>query len=363
MQPAGPLAGLRVLDLSHHVAGPYCTKLLAVCGADVVKVERPWGGDPLRRAAPLDGDVSLAFLDLNVNKRGVTLDLRRDRERALELAARADVVVESFRPGTLARLGLGYDELRARKPEVVLTSISNFGQTGPYRDLDATEIVLYAMGHEMYGTGQPDAEPMSMAPRLNLCFAGQTAAVGTMACVLGGTSEWIDVSIMETFLTSIDRRADSLVAYAYCGEKMTRLASLGMRDLPPQYNRARDGWFHLGASSRSWPTLAALAGEDRDPEDRQAFLERWASWCAAHGKLETVAALQAAGIPAAPVNSVADLAADPQLAARGFFRDTGGRRLVGPFARFAGTPGEVRFPAPQLGEHNDEIFTGSGVRW
>src|SRR5439155_23920504 len=116
----------------------------------------------------------------------------------LGLVAGADVVVESVRPGTIERLGLGWDALLAANPRVVLTSISNFGQTGPYRDLDATEIVLYAMGHEMYGTGQPDREPISMAPGLNLAFAGQTAAVATVACALAGGPEWIDVSIMKT---------------------------------------------------------------------------------------------------------------------------------------------------------------------
>ena len=257
----------------------------------------------------------------------------------------ADVVVESFRPGTLERLGLGWDGLCATNPRVVLTSISNFGQTGPYRDLDATEIVLYAMGHEMYGTGQPDAEPMSMAPRLNLCFAGQTAAVATMAAVLGGGPEWVDVSIMECFLASIDRRADSLVAYQYCGEKMTRMASVGVPGTPPQYNRAADGWFHLGATSRDPERLAEVAGGDD-----------FFAWAAARPKREVVAALQAAGIPAAPVNSVADLAADPHLAAREFFVDVGGRRHVGLPIRFAETPGRLSRAAPKLGEHNDELL-------
>src|SRR3989442_11093840 len=112
----------------------------------------------------------------------------------------------------------------------------------------------------MYGRRRPVLEPMSMAPRLNLCFAGQTAAVATMAAVLGGGPEWVDVSIMECFLASIDRRADSLVAYQYCGEKMTRMASVGVPGTPPQYNRAADGWFHLGATSRDRDRLAGVSG-------------------------------------------------------------------------------------------------------
>src|SRR5205085_1928795 len=134
-------------------------------------------------------------------------------------------------------------------------------------------------------------------------------------------------------------------------EKMTRAASLGLRDVPPQYNRARDGWFHLGASARDWRRLAAVAGEDGEPEDRAAFLARWSSWCAERGKQEIVEALQAAGVPAAPVNSVADLVDDAHLAAREFFVDVGGRRHVGPFARFTATPAPVPSPAPRLGAH------------
>jgi crotonobetainyl-CoA:carnitine CoA-transferase CaiB-like acyl-CoA transferase len=354
--PAGALEGLRVLDLTTHVAGPYCTKLLATCGADVLKVERPGSGDPMRRCGPFEpGGESLGFLDLNVGKRSLELDLRTERERFLELVAGADVVVESFRPGALDRMGLGYQEIREANPRVVLTSISSFGQTGPYRDLEATEIVLYAMGHEMYGTGQPDAEPMSMAPRLNLCFAGKTAAVATLAAVLHGRGDWIDVSIMETLVASIDRRADSLVSYIYCGEKMVRMPFVGFPGSPPTYTRAADGWVQLTASSTIWPALEAIMDEDGERGDDRH--QRWLAWCGARPKQEVVKRLQASAVPAAPVKSVADLASDEHLAAREFFEEVGGRRHVGPFARFSETPTSLGRPAPKLGEHNGETWS------
>lgn len=381
---SGPLAGLRVIDFSQGAAGPYCTRLLALYGATVIKVERPRTGDPMRYVGPFAGDQpgadrSLAFLHLNVNKQSVTLDLASTSGRAIALAlvAGADVVVESFRPGTMARFGLAYDELRAVKPAIVLTSISNFGQSGPYRDLPASEIVLYAMGHEMYGTGQPDGSPMSMAPRVNLHFAGQTAAVATMAAVLGqrahGGGEWIDCSIMEAFVSSVDRRAISLTAYDYTGEKMVRLASVAGIAIPPPYNICADGYFHCTVGSGPWWTAfvdaldQAFLREPRfappltDPVLREEFDAFWIPWCMARTKREIVEIFQKHGLPVAPVNSIADLMQDPQLVEREFFRAVthpiaGNAAYAGlPFI-MAETPGALCTAAPLLGADNARIF-------
>ncbi|HZQ34414.1 MAG TPA: CoA transferase [Dehalococcoidia bacterium] len=382
--PRGPLEGLRVLDLTQGAAGPYCTKLLALYGATVIKVERPRTGDLMRFAGPFVNDTpgaerSLAFLDLNSNKLGITLNLAcaTGRAIALELVRAADVVVESFRPGTLARLGLDYEALCAVKPEVVLASISNFGQTGPYRDLPASEIVLYAMGHEMYGTGQPDAEPASMAPGVNLRFAGQTAAVATIAAVLGrdahGRGDWIDVSIMECFAASIDRRAISLTAYDYTGEKMVRLASVQAVAIPPMFNICGDGYFHITVGQGPWwdAFVAALdqpflreprfAPPLTDPLLKEEFDAFWIPWCMARTKREIVELFQQHGLPVAPVNSIEDLVNDPHLAARGYFRElshpaTGAVRHTGLPWQMQGTPGALWKAAPLLGEDNAAVY-------
>jgi crotonobetainyl-CoA:carnitine CoA-transferase CaiB-like acyl-CoA transferase len=388
MEASGPLLGLRVLDLTQGVSGPYCTRLLAAYGASVLKVERPRTGDVMRYVGPFAGDEpgldrGLAFLDLNVNKRGVTLDLASCTGHAIarELVRSADVVVESFRPGTLGRLGLGYDELRCLKPDIVLTSISNFGQTGPYRDLPASEIVLYAMGHEMYGTGLPEAEPASMAPGVNLRFAGQTAAVATLGAVLGreahGCGDWVDVSIMECFASSIDRRAISLTAYEYTGEKMVRLATVQGIAIPPTFNLCQDGFIHMTIGSGPWWSAfvdavgAPFLREPRfappltDPLLREEFDAFWIPWCLARTKRQLVQLFQAAGIPCAPVNSIADLAADPHLQARDFFRPLA-HPVMGT-ASYAGlpwqmreTPGALWKAAPRLGEDNASEFGALG---
>lgn len=388
MQLTGPLEGLRIIDFTQAVAGPYCTKLLAAYGATVIKVERPRSGDPMRHLGPFVEDLpgadrGLAFLDLNVNKLGVTLDLAcaTGHAIAVDLIRGADMVVESFRPGTMARLGLSHDDLQRIEPEISLVSISNFGQTGPYRDLPASEIVLYAMGHEMYGTGQPDAEPLSMAPGVNLRFAGQNAAVAAMAAALGrrlhGGGEWVDLSIMETFVSSIDRRAISLVAYDYTGEKMVRIASVQGIAIPPMYNVCRDGFFHMTVGNGPWwnafvealdqPFLREprFAPPLTDPLLREEFDAFWIPWCLERDKREIVRIFQAGGLPCAPVNSVADLVADPQLAERDYFRTlchpvAGAARYAGlPFI-MSDTPGALRKAAPRLGEDNAGVFGALG---
>lgn len=384
---AGPLAGTVVVDLTRHVAGPACTRLLAAYGATVVKVEEPRRGDPMRWIGPFAGDVpgadrSLAFLDLNAGKLGVTLDLRTASGRALllELLDRADALVESFAPGTVDAWGIGWETLRARRPRLVMTSITSFGQDGPYRDLRATELVLYAMGHAMNAGGAAGRPPLGMAPMVALRTAGATAALATVAALYGarvhGCGDRVDQSIMEAFLASIDRRADSLTAYAYHGEITTR-ASMALRRLPPLYNRCGDGWFQLAVrNARGWDRLMALLGDDwtrdfagrhplQDGPVAEDFERRWTAWCMARGKAEITALLQSIGLSCAPLNDVGDLLDDAHLRARDFFATlqhpaAGAARYAGVPFRMSATPGALQRPAPQLGADNALVFGALG---
>jgi CoA:oxalate CoA-transferase len=383
----GPLSGVVVVDLTRHVAGPACTRLLAVSGATVIKVEEPRRGDPMRWIGPFAGDQpgadrSLGFLDLNAGKLGVTLDLGTASGRALllELVDRADLLVESFSPGVMASWGLSWEVLRQRRPRLVITSITSFGQDGPYRDIRATEIVLYAMGHAMNAGGGAQSPPLALAPMVALRTAGATAMLGTVAALfaarVNGEGDHVDVSIMETFLASIDRRADSLVAYAYNGETTTR-ESLARRRIPPLYNRCADGWFQLGVRNlRSWRRLLALLGPrwtaafgDRYPlpEGPLAvdFDLRWTEWCSNHGKAEIAAMLQDIGVSCAPLNDVGDLLDDPHLRERGFFCElahplAGAARYAGVPFRMSATPGGLQRPAPLLGADNALVLGALG---
>jgi crotonobetainyl-CoA:carnitine CoA-transferase CaiB-like acyl-CoA transferase len=222
-----PLAGLRILDVTHHVAGPFATRLLAAYGADVIKIEPP-GGDPARRApssvdgAPAEG-VSTRFLYLNTDKRSLVLDLRSNegRERFLALARDADAVVENFAPGVLDALGLGWPVLHALKPRLVLTSISNFGQTGPHRDWAGTNLTLFAAGGQMGLTGDPDREPLVNGGTQALMQAGLHGFAATVTAIFGarrsGRGAWVDISIQEVQAASLEGAGPAALWYGTDG--------------------------------------------------------------------------------------------------------------------------------------------------
>jgi crotonobetainyl-CoA:carnitine CoA-transferase CaiB-like acyl-CoA transferase len=377
------LEGVRVLDLTRHVAGPLCTKLLGDYGADVIKIEQPGCGDPARRFGPFAGKVphperSGLFLHLNTNKRSLSLNLHCDTGRAilLKLVRSSDILVENFRAGVMRSFGLDYARLKEINPGLVMTSISNFGQTGPYRDWSASELVLYAMGHEMWGTGAPDAEPATVANKLNLHIAGQAACVATL-CVyygaqLAGAGQQIDLSIMEVLAAAPDRRGVALVAYQYCGDRLGRKPAAQGIDPPPFLNSCADGLFEISVGINRWDEFVQAVGEEwiKDPSFRPPLRERaiserfnsyWAPWCMARTKREITDRFQLGGLPCAPLNTVADLVDDEQLTHRKFFVGID-HPVAGPLT-YPGAPFKmnepsyvIRRPAPLLGQHNAEIL-------
>src|SRR6266511_1804140 len=231
-----PLAGVTVIDLSEWVAGPHCSKLLADFGARVVKIEQP-GGDPARRMGPFpaddpDPERSGTFLHLNTNKESIVINVMRPEGAALvgELALGADVVIESFRPGTLASVGLAPADLIRRTPSQVVTSITPFGQSGPYRDWEMTEIVAFAMGG-MSASGVAGREPVKLAGNVVLMQSGATACTATLGALFHaqetGVGQHVDVASFETQNGSLDRRRYYLLSYAYSGTVAERAVAVG----------------------------------------------------------------------------------------------------------------------------------------
>ena len=379
------LGDLKVLDLTHHIAGSFCTKLLADYGADVVKIERPGIGDPARSIGPFHNDdphpeKSLTFFYLNTNKRGVTLNLKSPTGRRIlkELVADTDILVESFRPHVMPGHGLSYEVLRTVNPSLVMASITSFGQCGPYAEYKATELVIYGMGGAMYNTGYDDREPLGYGVPTAVYHAGAVAAAGTMGAFYGarykGIGQHVDISIMECLLGSVDRRIRNLLAYQYSGETDGRESLSG--GFANGYFLCKDGYFVMAASGPfMFPRLVKMMGDPpemtdpryttaggmRDPELRDRFETAVLSWAMEHTKAEIVALGEEHGLICAAVNNMDDVAEDRHFNERGVFVDIdhpvlGTVRSIGrPFVMNE-TPWKLRRPAPLLGQHNAEVY-------
>ncbi|MBI4312228.1 MAG: CoA transferase [Chloroflexi bacterium] len=385
---ASALGDIRVLDLSTHVAGPYCTKLLAGFGADVIKVEPPTG-DPARRIAPFFHDVpategSLLYLYLNTNKRSVTLDIAQvsGRDILRELVTWADVVVESFRPGTLDALGIGYKDLAALKPGIVMVSVTPFGQTGPYSGYKGSEIVESGLGGFMYTYGPYDRAPLMHGGHQVQYHCGANAATATMVALFHqramGEGQHVDVSHIETQAAT---NRDTTSLYGYMGAIRRRApkedpATADMGGIVP----SRDGYFIGGEGGipRSmqrgldWEELVGFfgredlrqfAGEEARQSRRKELLGIIREEYAKRSKYELVESAQQRHYMFGPVETPADVVHSPQMAARGFFT-TAEHPTTGP-VQFPGrpfvmseTPWQLRRRAPLLGEHNAEVYGG-----
>ena len=379
------LEGVTVLDLTHYIAGPYATRLLAEYGADVIKIERRDGGDGSRRAGPFPNgephiEKSGLFLHLNAGKRSVTLDLKdaRGAEVVKRLAAKADILVENFHPHVMPSLGLSYDVLSEINPMLVMVSISDFGQTGPYKDFRGSEIVDYALGGPFYFTGLADRNPVKLGGSVVQYYAGVHAAAATAtaftAATFRGEGDWVDVSIVEAQATSADRRTPMIAGYQYTGAINRR----GSGAAPP-VRPCADGYVNLQLGVGWWPRIAEMLGRPdltddprfRDPAeavkpenvDLQEAL--YFEWLLARNMTEAWAEAQANRVLSGPIYTMKDVLADPHFKARGFWEtidhpDAGPFDYPGlPFQTFGESKRPAR-PAPRLGEHTREVLADLG---
>ncbi len=379
--PPRPLDGLRVLELGQVLAGPYAAGMLAWFGAEVVKIEPPGTGDPIRRWRLLDGETSLWWTSLARNKKCVTLDLRRPegRDLARRLALASDVLIENFRPGTMEGWDLGPDRLAADAPDLVYARVSGFGQTGPDARRPGYASVCEAEGGLRHLTGYPGEVPVRANLSLGDTLAGLNAVIGILLALVargrrpGARGQTVDVSIVESVFACLE---SALPEYDRLGVVRGPSGATISGIVPSNTYPTRDGrQIVIGANSDSnYKRLmraigrAELADDARlaDNAGRVAHQEELeqaiAGWTSARDAGAILAALAAAEVPCGGIRTIADLAADPQLAARGAIErvDTpGGPLRVPAFApRLSATPGRTEWAGPTLGAHNREILGG-----
>ena len=382
MTTAAPLAGYRVLELAHLVAGPVCGLYLADMGADVIKIEAPGTGDASRSAYGSQyGGESAVFLTVNRNKRSVVLDLARPEGRAAfeRLVAGADVVVEAYRGGVAERLGIDWTRLSPINPRLVYCSLSAFGPEGPWRDKPGVDMLVQAMGGLMAVMGEPDGPPVLCgAPVLDTIgalMAGQGVLTALLHRERTGEGQRLDVSLLNGTLLA---HAARLSIFLATGEEPGRWGSGHPYIVPFQAFQARDGWVYVAVwIDRLWKPFCAAIGEPALADDaryatradrlaRRAELgEHLAKVFAARTVADWMARLEAHDVLCAPVNRYADLPADAQIQASRMLVEqdhprAGRIRTLDTPIRFSRTPGTIRTPAPALGEHTEIVLAESG---
>ena len=388
------LSNIKVLDFTQLIAGPYCTKLLADYGADVIKVERPGSGDGARSLGPFPKDESHpeksgTFLHLNTNKRSMTLDLKaaEGQRIARDLASQVDVVVESFRPGTMDRFGLRYEALSEMNPALTFTSISNFGQTGPYRDWRGSEIIFYGMGGELYSTGIAEKEPLKLGGTVGLYQSGVMAAFATLGAVLAskaeGIGQHVDISLMEVQAGSIDRRMSMMLAYQYNGEITGRTPlgeATGSGGYPSGVYPCEDGFFQITGSGKYFDRVRNMLGnpeelqgdewltpEAQANEEMEGLFEAFFyPWLLDRTKHEAWSQAQASRVLCGPLNTMGDYLQDEFFHKRGAFPEVdhpvaGSLTYPGRPFMMEASPWSIRRPAPLLGQHTEEVLTELGM--
>ena len=377
--PHGPLAGLKVIDLSHVMAGPTCALMLADMGADVIKVEKYPGGDDTRRMVPPSiGTESAAYMMMNRSKKGIALDLKQDSARAVlhRLLADADVLIENYRHDTITKLGFGYVETHARYPRLIYCSLSGFGRTGPYADRGGYDLIAQGMSGLMSVTGEgPGRPPVKVGAPVTDITAGVLAAMGVLAALhhrnATGQGQLVDTSLFEAGI--MHTYWQSAICFA-TGTPPGPMGSAHPLNGPYQAFPTADGWINVGAANqRNWERMLGVIGApglNADPRFTNnagrmanlAALEEILNGIFRGRKSATwLDALEEAGVPAGPVLSVAEMHADPQALAREMIVETphktaGMVKTIGLPVKFSETPGGVRHGAPVLGQHTREVL-------
>lgn len=382
-QRSGPLAGLKVLELTQIMSGPTCGLLLADMGADVIKIEKLPGGDDSRgyRDPQVNG-VSAPFMMLNRNKRGLALNLKSEAGRALllRMVKDADVLVENFRGGTMDKLGLGYDVLKAANPGLIYCAITGYGRTGPYADKGGFDLIAQGFAGLMSVTGEPGRPPSKNGNAVSDMNAGILGALGILAAYIHklktGEGQVVDTSLSDAALQQTYWHA----AVWFATQKSPQpTGSAHILTAPYQAFQAADGWINIGGANQSnWERICDVLGHPEwrtDPRfatnsDRMAHLDTLVDLMNAVVRTRTRAQWQAdfdaAGVPAGPVHTIGEALEHPQTLARRMVVEldhpqAGPTKAIGCPIHFSATPTDTRRPAPLLGQHTRELLTEFGL--
>jgi len=372
------LDGLKVLDLSSHLSGPYCAMMLADHGADVIKVEKPNGGDEARGMPPYVGGESAPFMLWNRNKRSITLDLKSEAGKAemLRLVDEADILIENYRPGTMARLDLSYEALSQRNPRLIFGSISGFGQTGPYSQRGGFDLITQGMSGLMSACGPVDGPPFRLPIALSDVAAGMHLAFGILCAVesrhRSGRGQKVDVSLLDSAISYGVYEA----AYFFAtDQRPPRLGQSHRGSSPYEVFETADGYITIGAAQQNfWETLCDIIGQPELKSDTRfrtnadrvanntALVSLLQEKLKQHNSAHWLDALDKAGIPSGPVLATDEILTNPHVLAREMVKEVkhptaGDMKTLGVVAKLSETPGAVISAAPRLGEHSKDILT------
>ena len=373
----GALGGLRVLDLTRVLAGPFCTMMMADMGAEIIKIEQPGKGDDSRAFAPFKNGESSYYMNLNRNKKGVTLNLKgKGKEVFLDLVRKADVVVENYRPGTMEKLGLGYEDLKKINPRIIYGCVSGFGHYGPFSQRPGYDIIGQAMGGLMSTTGWPGGKPTRSGTAMSDVLAGLSVCIGILAALRSrdttGVGQKVDVALVDSVVASLE-----IITQIYLtkGETPQRIGNRYESVYPYDSFETKDGDMVIGAGNdKLFQACCNVMGKpDLIKEERfssnplrvqnnaqlKPIVEMWSKTLSTE---EAVEKLLAAGCPAAPINTIDKLVSCPHIGgAREMFVEVdhpkaGKMKITGAHIKFSDTKCEIRTPAPLLGQYNDEVF-------
>jgi crotonobetainyl-CoA:carnitine CoA-transferase CaiB-like acyl-CoA transferase len=379
---AKALEGIKVLDLSRALAGPYCTMMLADMGAEVIKVEMPGRGDDSRSWGPpfVEGE-SAYFISINRNKKSINLNMKSEKSMEIihKLIKRSDVLVENFRPGAMERLGLGYERVKEMNPRIIYASISGFGQDGPYRMLPGFDQVLQGMGGLMSITGEPGGPPIKVGVAIADISGGMFAAYGIVVALYNrektGRGQMIDVSLLDSQVAWLTYRAG---AYLTSGEVPQPVGSGHPVIVPYQAFKAKDVYINIAAGNdQLWEKFCKAVGLEKvmnDPkfatnakrvENREEIVKIISDLIVTRNGEEWLQIITDAGVPCGPIYTVDKIFADPQVLHRQMLKEldhlkAGKVKVTGIPVKLSDTPGEVETAPPVLGQHTQEILNELG---